>query len=92
MEVPIKMTEELVQSTDYKKKKGKLYFINSDGHLCEGVMCGIIARDTKGNPIYASPEIILRLGIRKEKGYLYFIKEGKHKTCEIWRKKMTNNQ
>ena len=26
MEVPIKMTEELVQSTDYKKKKGKLYF------------------------------------------------------------------
>ena len=86
------MSEQLVYTTEYKKKKGKLYFINFDGHLCEGVMCGIIGRDPKGNPIYASPETVLKLGIQREKGYLYFIKEGKDKTCEIWRKKMTKNE
>jgi hypothetical protein len=33
------MSEQLVRTTDYKKKRGKLYFIDLDGYLCEGVMC-----------------------------------------------------
>lgn len=83
------MTEKLIHTTDYKKKRGKLYFLDSDGDLCEGVMCGIIGRDEKGKPIYASPDKVLELGIQRKKGYLYFIKEGKNKMCEIWQKKMT---
>ena len=82
------MTEELIHTTDYKKKRYKLYFIDSDGDLCEGVMCGIIGRDENGKPMYASPDKVLELGIQREKGYLYFIKEGKNKICEVWRKKM----
>ena len=83
------MTEKLIHTTDYKKKRGKLYFLDLDGDLCEGVMCGIIGRDEKGKPIYASPDKVLELGIQRKKGYLYFIKEGKNKMCEIWQKKMT---
>ena len=86
------MSEQLVCTTDYKKKRGKLYFIDLDGYLCEGVMCGLIGRDEDGKPIYASPDKVLELGIQREKGYLYFIKEGKDKTCEVWRKKMTKTE
>ena len=82
------MSEQLIYSTGYKKKRGKLYFIDSDGDLCEGVMCGITGRDKNGKPIYASPNKVLELGIQRDKGYLYFIKEGKNKICEVWRKKM----
>ena len=67
------MSEQLVCTTDYKKKRGKLYIIDLDGDLCEGVMCGMIGRDEKGKPIYASPDKVLELDIPKEKGYLYFI-------------------
>ena len=28
---------ELVQKTDLKRKKGKLYYIDLDGDICEGV-------------------------------------------------------
>lgn len=86
------MSEQLVRTTDYKKKRGKLYFIDLDGDLCEAVMCGMIGRDEKGKPIYASPDKVLELGIQREKGYLYFIKEGKNKTCEVWRNKMTKTE
>ena len=67
-------------------------FIDLDGDLCEGVMCGMIGRDEKGKPIYASPDKVLELGIQREKGYLYFIKEAKNKICEVWRKKMTKTE
>ena len=60
------MSEQLVCTTDYKKKRGKLYFIDLDGYLCEGVMCGLIGRDEKGKPIYASPDKVLELDIQKE--------------------------
>ena len=36
-------------------------------------MCGMIGRDEKGKPIYASPDKVLELDIQREKGYLYFI-------------------
>ncbi len=84
------MSSELIQKTNIIRKKNKLYFIDSDGDLCEGVMCGIIDRDENGKPIYASPKKVLELGIQREKGYLYFIKEGKNKICEVWRNKMNN--
>ena len=86
------MTEKLIHTTDYKKKRDKLYFIDSDGDLCEAVMCGIINRDENGKPIYASPVKVLELGIKRENGYLYFIKEGKNKICEVWRKKMNKTE
>ena len=86
------MTEKLIHTTDYKKKRDKLYFIDSDGDLCEAVMCGIIDRDENGKPIYASPDKVLELGIKREKGYLYFIKEGKNKNCEVWRTSMTKKR
>ena len=86
------MSSELIQKTNIIRKKNKLYFIDSDGDLCEGVMCGIIDRDENGKPIYASPKKVLELGIQREKGYLYFIKEGKNKICEVWRKKMTKTE
>ncbi len=86
------MTEKLIHTTEYKKKRGKLYFIDLDGDLCEGVMCGMIDRDENGKPIYASPDKVLELGIQREKGYLYFIKEGKNKICEVWRRKMTKTE
>ena len=85
------MSEQLIYTTGYKKKRGKLYFIESDGDLCEGVMCGLIGRDKNGKPIYDSPNKGLELDIQRDKGYLYFIKEGKNKTCEIWRKKMNKS-
>ena len=85
--VIINLSEQLIFTTGYKKKR-KLYFIDSDGDLCEGVTCGIIGRDKNGKPIYASPNKVLKLGIQRDKGYLYFIKEGKNKICEVRRKKM----
>ena len=64
------MPAELVYKTGLKKKKGKLYFIDKDGYICEGPMCGIIQR----NPTkYQGAEKILKLGIRRESGYLYFV-------------------
>jgi hypothetical protein len=35
------MPAEFVYKTELKKKKGKLYFIDKDGDICEGPMCGI---------------------------------------------------
>ena len=64
------MPAELVYKTELKKKKGKLYFIDKDGDICEGVMCGIIQHDP---PKYQGAEKILKLGIRRESGYLYFV-------------------
>ena len=64
------MPAELVYKTGIKKKKGKLYFIDQDGDICEGPMCGIIQR----NPTkYQGGEKILKLGIKRESGYLYFV-------------------
>jgi len=64
------MPAELVYKTELKKKKGKLYFIDKDGDICEGVMCGIIQHDP---PKYQGAEKILKLGIKCESGYLYFV-------------------
>tara|TARA_B100001964_G_C13972659_1_gene482605 strand:+ start:201 stop:428 length:228 start_codon:yes stop_codon:yes gene_type:complete len=64
------MSNELVQKTDLKRKKGKLYYIDLEGDICEGPMCGIIQR----NPTkYQGGEKILKLGIKRESGYLYFV-------------------
>jgi hypothetical protein len=46
------MSSELVQKTDLKRKKGKLYYIDLDGDICEGVMCGIISHNP---PKYQAP-------------------------------------
>ena len=86
------MTEKLIHTTQYKKKRHKLYFIDSEGDLSEGVMCGMIGRDEEGKPIYASSNKVLELGITREKGSLYFIKEGKNKRCEVWRKKINKTK
>ena len=64
------MPEELILKTNIKRESGWIYFIDKDGDICRGRMCGIIQRD----PIkYAKPEKILKMGIKREKGYLYFI-------------------
>jgi hypothetical protein len=64
------MSNELVQKTDLKRKKGKLYYIDLEGDICEGPMCGIIQR----NPTkYQGGEKILKLGIKRESGYLYLV-------------------
>ena len=64
------MPEELILKTNIKRESGWIYFIDKDGDICRGKMCGIIQR----NPLkYAKPEKILKLGIKREKGYLYFI-------------------
>jgi len=64
------MSKELVQKTDLKQKKRKLYYIDLDGDICEGPMCGIIQHDP---PKYQGGEKILKLGIKRESGYLYFV-------------------
>ena len=64
------MSNQLVQKTDLKRKKGKLYYIDLEGDICEGPMCGIIQR----NPTkYQGGEKILKLGIKRESGYLYLV-------------------
>ena len=64
------MAQELVKKTDLNRKKGKIYFIDQDGDICEGPMCGIIQR----NPTkYQGGEKILKLGIKRESGYLYLV-------------------
>ena len=70
------MTEKLIHTTNYKKKRGKLYFIDLDGDLFEGVICGIIGRDEKGKPIYASPDKVLELGIKRKKRVSIFYQRG----------------
>ena len=85
-------TEEFIFTTNYKKKKGLLYILDKDGDLAEAVMCGMIGRDKNGKPIYDKPKQVVKIGIRREKGYLYFIKEGKNKTCEVWRNPMTEKR
>ena len=67
------MTNELVQKTDLKRKKGKLYYIDLDGDICESVMGAIIGRDKSGKPIYATPDKVLKLGLIREKGFLYYV-------------------
>ena len=64
------MSNELVQKTDLKRRKGKLYYIDLDGDICEGVMCGITQHHP---PKYQGAEKILKLGIKRESGYLYFV-------------------
>ena len=67
------MSSELVQKTDLKRKKGKLYFIDLDGDICEGAMGAIIGRDKNGKAIYATPEKVLKLGLIREEGFLYTV-------------------
>ena len=64
------MSSELVQKTDLKRKKGKLYYIDLDGDICEGVMCGIISH----NPLkYQGGTKVLKLGLQREEGFLYTV-------------------
>jgi len=67
------MSSELVQKTDLKRKKGKLYFIDLDGDICEGAMGAIIGKDKNGKAIYATPEKVLKLGLIREEGFLYIV-------------------
>ena len=67
------MSSELVQKTDLKRKKGKLYFIDLDGDICEGAMGAIIGKAKNGKAIYATPEKVLKLGLIREEGFLYIV-------------------
>ena len=69
------MLNELVQKTDLKRKKGRLYFIDLDGDICESVMGAIIGRDKSGKPIYTTPDKVLKLGLIREEGFLYIVGE-----------------
>ena len=69
------MINELVQKTDLKRKKGRLYFIDLDGDICESVMGAIIGRDKSGKPIYATPDKVLKHGLIREEGFLYIVGE-----------------
>ena len=64
------MAQELVKKTDLNRKKGKIYYIDLDGDICEGPMCGITQHHP---PKYQGAEKILKLGIKRESGYLYFV-------------------
>ena len=64
------MSSELVKKTDLKRKKGKLYYIDLDGDICEGVMCGIISHSP---PKYQGGIKVLKLGLKREKGFLYTV-------------------
>ena len=58
------MPEELILKTNIKRESGWIYFIDKDGDISRGRMCGIIQR----NPLkYAKPEKILKLGIKGKK-------------------------
>ena len=76
------MAIELIQKTDLKRKKGNLYYIDLDGDICEGVMCGIISHNP---PKYQGGTKVLKLGLQREKGFLYTVgKDG-----NIYRSKHT---
>ena len=78
---------ELVLETKFKRKSGRLYFLDKDGYLCEGRMGAIVGYEN-GKPIYAKPKKLLKTNIQREEGYLYFCKEGEEKPLEVWRTKM----
>ena len=78
---------ELVLETKFKRKSGRLYFLDEDGYLCEGRMGAIVGYEN-GKPIYAKPKKLLKTNIQREEGYLYFCKEGEEKPLEVWRTKM----
>ncbi|SVD49844.1 uncharacterized protein METZ01_LOCUS402698 [marine metagenome] len=78
---------ELVLETKFKRKSGRLYFLNKDGYLCEGRM-GAIAGYEEGKVIHAKPKKLFKTNIQRKEGYLYFCKEGEKKPLEIWRTKM----
>lgn len=81
------MPNELVKKTDLKRKKGKLYFIDLDGDVCEGAMGAIVGYDKNGKTIYATPDKVLKLGLIREKGFLYYVgKDG-----NIYRSKIQGN-
>ena len=69
------MNNEFVQKTDPKRKKGKLYYIDLDGDICESVMGAITGRDKSGKPIYATPDKVLKLGLIREEGFSYIVGE-----------------
>lgn len=52
---------ELVKTLNYKRKKGMLYFINSDGNLAEV------------KPKSTHKVVVAKTNIRKQRGYLYFL-------------------
>ena len=51
----------IVKQLNFKRKKGMLYFINSDGDLTE------IKPKTKHQ------RVVVRTGITKKRGFLYFL-------------------
>jgi len=52
---------ELVKTLNFKRKKGMLYFINSDGNLAE----------VKPNSTHKI--VVAITNIRKQRGFLYFL-------------------
>ena len=73
------MTDELIYKLELNKKKDKIYYLDQDGDICEGPMCGI----TEHNPIkFQSGKTIHNISIVREIGFLYFI----GKTGNIYKK------
>tara|TARA_B100000427_G_C15463152_1_gene575014 strand:- start:28 stop:264 length:237 start_codon:yes stop_codon:yes gene_type:complete len=64
------MGKELVVNTKLKRKNGKLYYLDKDGDICEGIMCGITQHNP---PKYQGGIKVLKLGIQRVKGFLYFV-------------------
>ena len=70
MEVYNNISKELIYKIKFEKKKDKVYYLDQDGDICEGPMCGITQHHP---PKYQGGEKILKLGIKRESGYLYFV-------------------
>jgi len=51
----------VVKTLNFKRKKGMLYFITSDGNLAEA------------KPKTAHKVVVVKTNISKERGYLYFL-------------------
>jgi len=66
----------VVKELEFKRKKGMLYFINTNGNLAE------IKPKTKHQ------KVVAKTGIIKEKGYLYFL----DKQGNIAKTKMRNHR
>jgi len=65
---------ELVKTLNFKRKKGMLYFINSDGNLAEV------------KPKSTHKIVVAKTNIRKQRGFLYFL----NKQGNIAKAKMKN--
>ena len=63
-----------IKILNFKRKKGKLYFISKNGDLVEMI------------PGTSSKKVVVHTGIQKQRGYLYFL----NKKGNIGKAKMKN--